>query len=172
VAPPGFNHKENAMSRCPAVRLVRYSLCAYRNQAVARGDRVRARCLIIRYSLFALVLVGLTLGYALRPTHQAVAEGDGATGLAERLAGRNGWEIHADPMRPRHVFFLVDPNRRDPAVSLSFLRQARPGWDGVLRMEVILTIAGEVEPAGGFVWRGLWFYGDQGMLDRIRPDLR
>jgi hypothetical protein len=158
------------MSTCPAVRLVRYTLCAHPPKADARHGRVKARCLV-RCSLLALALAGLPLWYAVRPARDAVADRGGASEVAERLAGRNGWEVHPDSNRPRHVFYLIDPKRRDPAIPLSFLRRVPAEWEGVVRIEVILTLAGEVDPVDGVVWRGLWFYGDEGMLDRVRPEL-
>jgi hypothetical protein len=51
------------------------------------------------------------------------------------------------------------------------LQAKAPEWEGIVRVEVIVTPAGEVDPEGGFVWRGLWFFGDQDMLDRILSDL-
>jgi hypothetical protein len=136
-----------------------------------------SRCLVraarlIGYPLFALALAVLTVWYVPRPGCPVVSETGEASEVAERLAERNGWEVQAAPTRPRQVFFLVDPRRHDPSDPLSFLRTTGAEWKGVIRIEVIRTYAGEVVPAGGFVWRGLWFYGDQGMLDRIRPELR
>jgi hypothetical protein len=123
----------------------------------------------VRRSLFALSLAGVTLWFVLRPPCHAVPERRGITGVTEHVGRHNGWEVRADATRPQHVFYLIDPKQRDPSTSLSFLRTTGPEWEGVVRVEVIRTLAGEVDPVGGFVWDDLWFYGDQAMLDRIRP---
>lgn len=128
---------------------------------------------VVRYSLFAFPLVGLTLGpRALCPARQVGTTAAGPAGLAQTVAGGRGWQVHVDPLRPRGVVFLVDPKRRQPSPALSSLRTTGPEWEGVVRLEAVATAAGRVDAEGGIVWRGLWFYGDRGMLDDILPQLR
>jgi hypothetical protein len=129
----------------------------------------------LRYSVFAFVaLAGLTLGsFAFLPGHYGGPEADGATAVAAHFARSNGWETRPDPCRPGGVVFLVDPTRWQRSVSVSALQiTALEEWDGVVRIETVASWAGEVDPRGGFVWRGLWFFGDQRMLDRIVGDRR
>ena len=118
-------------------------------------------------------LAGLTLGwFAFRLACHGGPEAGGAPAVAARLADGNGWETRPDPWHPRGVVFLLDPTRCRRSVSVSSLEvTALEQWEGIVRIETVGTAAGQVDPRGGFVWRGLWFFGDQRMLDRMLPDL-
>jgi hypothetical protein len=129
----------------------------------------------VRQTVFAsVVLAGLTCGYlAFHPCPNGGTEAGDAAAVAERFARRNGWEKRADRGRPGEVVFLVDPGRCQSSVSVSLLQITAPEeWQGIVRIETIVTAAGEVDPTGGFLWGGLWFFGDDAMLDQMLPELR
>jgi hypothetical protein len=126
-------------------------------------------------SVFAVVgLASLTLGsFAWHFAYQGGPDAGGAPAVAARLAGSNGWETCPDAWRPNGVVFLVDPIRCQRSISVSSLQVTAPEeWEGIVRIEAVVNAAGEVDATGGFVWRGLWFFGDQRMLDRMLHDLR
>jgi hypothetical protein len=126
------------------------------------------------FAIGLVLLAGLSLGYfAFRPITHGGPESADAPAVAGRFARTNGWEIRPDPWRPSGVVFLVDPERCRQWISVSALQITAPDdWEGIVRIETVLSAAGEVDPAGGFVWRGLWFFGDRRMLERMLPDLR
>jgi hypothetical protein len=134
----------------------------------------KAACLVRHSAIALVVLAGLTLGYfTFQSVHHGGSEAGGVAAVAARLASSNGWETRPDPWRPGGVVFLVDPKRCQRSVSVSSLQiTALEEWEGIVRIESVVTASGQVDPRGGFVWRGLWFFGDQRMLDRILPDLR
>jgi hypothetical protein len=121
------------------------------------------------YSVFGCFVAGFWLGpRVFCPARQAVAKAVGGAGLAQVFADRNGWDVRPDARRPRELVFLVNPTRRPVVPELTFLRTADRGWDGIVRIEAVVTPAGVVDANGGFVWRGWWFYGDAEMLAGIR----
>jgi len=134
----------------------------------------RAPSRLVMSVLAFVSLAGLTLGsFASHFGYHGSAHAGGAPALAERLAHGNGWETRPDPWRPNGVVFLVDPTRCQCAIPVASLHVTAPeAWEGIVRIEAVVSAAGELDPAGGFVWRGLWFFGDQRMLDRMLRDLR
>lgn len=132
----------------------------------------RAACLL-RCSLCVGAVAGMGLSYLVWPAaRRVVAEPLGIADVAQRLAAGKGWDVHTDRWRPKEVVFLVDPVRCHSPASLAYLRTTAPEWEGIVRVEVIVTRDGEVDAEGGFVWRGLWFFGDSGMLERMAGELR
>jgi hypothetical protein len=136
--------------------------------------RIDAAGRTIRLGLVAGTVAILSAAYMARHCcccHAATAR-TSVTSVSERLARGNHWEAHADPGRPAEVVFLVDPARHHQSDALTFLRTSAPEWDGILRVETLVNRAGEVDPDGGLVWHGLWFFGDPNMLARVPAGLR